>query len=139
LQAGATVLALEKDYALAEKMEEEYVSISRFKVVQGDALRVNLPELIMELRRLHSSFGISNNGPTSDLKRIKVVANLPYYITTGILKIMLPMGADVSHMAFMVQDEVALRLTNPHPSKSSCSRCLILGCKHCLFVCESCA
>ena len=48
-------------------------------------------------------------------RRVKVVANLPYYITTEVLKLLLPLGEHVSHVAFMLQHEVALRLSDPHP------------------------
>lgn len=119
-QAGATVLALEKDYAFAERLEAEVASQPRFRIVQGDALRANIPELIDELHALHaaacSADGTSDTSQdASPPSRIKIVANLPYYITTDLLKILLPMGDKVEHVAFMLQHEVAERLTTYHP------------------------
>ena len=42
--------------------------------------------------------------------RAKVVANIPYNITTDILKTLLPMGDTFGNMVFMFQEEVARRL-----------------------------
>jgi 16S rRNA (adenine1518-N6/adenine1519-N6)-dimethyltransferase len=126
------VLALEKDYNFAEKLGEvctgEPDLAARLRVVQGDALRVNLAELIQELRGMQTPADDAASGSDTEAatsspscaglapRRIKVVANLPYYITTDILKILLPMGDDIEHIAFMLQHEVAQRLTHPHPS-----------------------
>jgi 16S rRNA (adenine1518-N6/adenine1519-N6)-dimethyltransferase len=146
-QAGATVLALEKDYNFADKLQSAVAGRGALKVVQGDALRVNLLELIDELRALQppdatreDASATSEGAPsataavptspaprTSDgvaaavdaqfgkPRKVKVLANLPYYITTDVLKLLFPMGEHVSHVVFMLQHEVALRLTDPHP------------------------
>ena len=47
---------------------------------------------------------------TADEPRAKVVANIPYNITTDVLKVLLPMGATFEDMIFMFQEEVAQRL-----------------------------
>ncbi|GAB4815735.1 hypothetical protein N2152v2_002781 [Parachlorella kessleri] len=46
---------------------------------------------------------------------IKVVANLPYNITKDCLLRLLPLGGEISHLYFMLQDEVAVRLTGRDP------------------------
>lgn len=125
------MLALEKDYALAERLEQEVPGQPRFKVVQGDALRANLPELIDDLHALHAEAGGSVQP-----QKVKIVANLPYYITTDLLKILLPMGESVSEIAFMLQHEVAERLTHPHPGVLHvalflCCAWIKAPCRHC--------
>jgi Ribosomal RNA adenine dimethylase len=106
VQTGATVLVVEKDYALAERLEKMEDNGSKFKVVQGDVLRLNLADLIDEARDLHGC-----NNP----KRVRIVANLPYYITTDLLKRLLPEGESVESLLLLLQDEVAQRLTTAHP------------------------
>lgn len=51
----------------------------------------------------------------SEQSNIKVVANLPYYITKDLLVKMLPLGDDVSALFLMLQDEVGVRLTQEDP------------------------
>lgn len=106
LQAGATVLAVEKDYALADKLETDLADTASFKILQGDILRLNIAECIKDAQSLHG-----DNAP----KRVKVVANLPYYITTDLLKQLLSKGDTIESLAFLLQDEVAQRLTCEHP------------------------
>lgn len=120
LEAGATVLAVEKDYALAEELEGVFREWRTFRVTQGDAVRRNLPKLVEQLREFHNETVAAGNdvAPATPVTRVKVVANLPYNITTDILKILLPMGDAVSHIAFMLQDEVAQRLVSTKPEGS---------------------
>lgn len=102
------MLAVENDYTFAGKLAEVYATQPRFAMQQGDILRVDLPEVIEQLR------GMAPNGDGAG-RRVKIVANLPYNITTEILKVLLSQGDDISHIAFMLQHEVAQRLSNPHP------------------------
>lgn len=99
---------MEKDHVLVEALSEEMEAGTGFAVIQGDVLRISFQDTIKQLRAMA--------GPESASRRIKVVANLPYNITTDILKVLLPMGKDIESIAFMLQLEVADRLTNPHPS-----------------------
>jgi ribosomal RNA small subunit methyltransferase A len=99
LALGARVLAVEKDRNLAEKLREglceEYAET--FELVEGDFLKWDgLAEAFT--RRM------------PDEPRAKVVANIPYNITTDVLKVLLPMGETFEDMIFMFQEEVAQRL-----------------------------
>ena len=120
------MLAVENDYVFAGKLAEVYASQPRFAMQQGDILRVDLPEVIEQLRAMAPD----GNGTG---RRVKVVANLPYNITTEILKVLLPQGDDISHIAFMLQHEVAQRLSTHHPGALCfpCTRALHLYLKHC--------
>ena len=66
-----------------------------FYLVQGDALDMNLDELIVE------KLGAPH--------RCKVVANLPYYITTPLVMHFLEQGFSIDRIVIMVQKEVAER------------------------------
>lgn len=100
------MLAVEKDYALAEKLEVDLADTAAFKVIQGDILRLNIADCISEACSLHGD---------GRVERVKVVANLPYYITTDLLKQLLSKGDIIESLAFLLQDEVAQRLTCEHP------------------------
>ncbi|KAL6756203.1 S-adenosyl-L-methionine-dependent methyltransferase [Haematococcus lacustris] len=56
--------------------------------------------------------------PPLPSQRIKVVANLPYNITKEFLKLMLPLGAWVSELSIMIQEEAAVRLVSAKPGDS---------------------
>lgn len=99
LKRGARVLAVEKDRNLAGKLKEglceEYPET--FELIEGDFLK---------WEGLDKAF----TRPSADAPRAKVVANIPYNITTDVLKVLLPMGETFEDMIFMFQEEVAQRL-----------------------------
>lgn len=99
LKAGASVLAVEKDRNLAEKLRSglcaEYEG--RLTLVEGDFLKWDGLATALERK-------------TPGQPRAKVVANIPYNITTDVLKVLLPMGDVFEDMIFMFQEEVAQRL-----------------------------
>jgi 16S rRNA (adenine1518-N6/adenine1519-N6)-dimethyltransferase len=98
LEAGAYVDAVELDLPFAQALHRLQTEDGRLKVHQGDIMKVNLDEII-------------HQGP------IKVIANLPYRLTTPILTLLLPRHDLISSLTLMVQDEVAHRLTSKpgHP------------------------
>ena len=84
------VLAVELDERLIPLLRAFLDQYKNLTVVQGDVMALNLPEV------------------TKDLKRpFAVVANIPYYITTPLIKLLLTGGLPVSRLALMVQQEVA--------------------------------
>jgi 16S rRNA A1518/A1519 N6-dimethyltransferase RsmA/KsgA/DIM1 with predicted DNA glycosylase/AP lyase activity len=102
------VLAVEKDYAFAEKLEAELGGNPKCNILQGDILRLNIDELIGMVKRQHGC-------TADDARRVRIVANLPYYITTDLLKQLLPQGDKIESLLLLLQDEVAQRLTTEHP------------------------
>ncbi|MDP3044376.1 MAG: 16S rRNA (adenine(1518)-N(6)/adenine(1519)-N(6))-dimethyltransferase RsmA [Eubacteriales bacterium] len=93
--AGARVIALELDRRLLPLLEETLADLSGVEVVQGDALEVDFRALLAE-RGLTGTF--------------KVVANLPYYITSPLIARLLEEGHPFELAVVMVQREVAERL-----------------------------
>lgn len=91
LSAGAEVLAIEKDRRLVDFLQERY-SKEAFQVIHGDALDFDPGELFPR-------------GP------VKLLGNLPYYISTPLLFHFLECASPITLMVFMLQKEVAARLT----------------------------
>jgi 16S rRNA (adenine1518-N6/adenine1519-N6)-dimethyltransferase len=90
-QAG-NVLALEIDPELAKKLRSAHYKNT--KIIEGDALEINLPHLIEE----------------NNFQKYKVVANLPYYITSKIIRLLLETKYPPSELVLMVQKEVGERI-----------------------------
>jgi 16S rRNA (adenine1518-N6/adenine1519-N6)-dimethyltransferase len=89
------VLAVEIDRGLSEKIQRE--KYENMKVIAGDVLKINLPKLIGE----------------NNFLPYKVVANLPYYITSKIIRLLLETKYPPKEMVLMVQKEVGERICAP--------------------------
>jgi 16S rRNA (adenine1518-N6/adenine1519-N6)-dimethyltransferase len=89
------VLAIEIDKSLLPILEETLRDYPNTKVIHGDVLRLPLEEI------LHNNFGN---------KKIKVVANLPYYVTTSIIMKLLEEELPIESITIMIQKEVAQRI-----------------------------
>ena len=97
------VVAVEIDNYLLPVLDETLADCDNVEIVSGDILKIDVKEL------LASRF--------PDM-RPKVVANLPYYITTPIVMMFLEEELPVSDIVVMVQKEVADRMMAPPRTKS---------------------
>jgi len=97
LEAGANVTAVELDKKLPAVLEKTLEGYENFKLIQGDILKVDVEKIMPP--------------------NFKVVANLPYYITTQILLTLLEKKLPVTKIVTMVQKEVAERMTAAPNSK----------------------
>ncbi|MBE3552171.1 MAG: 16S rRNA (adenine(1518)-N(6)/adenine(1519)-N(6))-dimethyltransferase RsmA [Kyrpidia tusciae] len=95
-QAAWRVLAVEKDRSLQPVLSEVLRDFGNVQVCWGDVLEVDLPRMCEE------AFGP---------RTVRVVANLPYYVTTPVMMKLLEEGPVMDRMVLMVQREVADRLT----------------------------
>ena len=94
LERGARVAAIEVDRELAAGLRERFSDAAALEVIEGDVLDVDLTELIR-----------------SQLDRPALVAgNLPYYITSPILRRVFAASAAVKQAVFLMQKEVAERV-----------------------------
>ncbi len=106
LKAGK-VIAIELDEKMINILKERFFLYKNFEILNEDVLKVDLNNLIKENREREA------------LKTAKIVANLPYYITTPIIMKLLEDKIDVNSITVMIQKEVADRLTAiPGDSKS---------------------
>jgi 16S rRNA (adenine1518-N6/adenine1519-N6)-dimethyltransferase len=95
------VVAVEIDAELASKLEIEFQDVPNVQIVRGDILKFNPSDLARE---------------TNDsVDEYKVVANLPYYITSAILRHLLEAEHKPRVIVVMVQREVAQRMVARAP------------------------
>ena len=88
--AAHHVLSVELDERLIPLLTAFLAERDNFTLVQGDVMTLNLADVTKDLR-----------------KPLSVVANIPYYITTPLLTMLLASPIPIRRMALMVQKEVA--------------------------------
>ena len=95
VESGARVVAVEFDRELAAPLRARFAGREGFKLVEADALGVDFCSAV---------------GPA---ERARVVANLPYNISTAILQRLIAQRRCVAEMVLMLQREVVGRITAP--------------------------
>lgn len=101
-EAAGHVIAVEIDSNLIPILNETLKDYSNTTIIHSDVLKLDLNEIILKY----------NNG-----KPIKVVANLPYYITTPIIMGLFESHAPLCSITVMVQKEVADRMQSSPGTK----------------------
>lgn len=94
-EAAGQVTAVEIDGHLIPILEDTLSAYDNVTVINKDVLKLDINQLALE----------KNGG-----KPIKVVANLPYYITTPIIMGLFESGVPLKSLTVMVQKEVAERM-----------------------------
>ena len=89
-KAAHHVLSVELDDRLIPLLQAFMHDYDNFTLVHGDVMSLNLQEVTKDLR-----------------KPLSVVANIPYYITTPLITMLLTSGIPLKRLALMVQKEVA--------------------------------
>ncbi|MBZ9606278.1 16S rRNA (adenine(1518)-N(6)/adenine(1519)-N(6))-dimethyltransferase RsmA [Clostridium estertheticum] len=92
LRRAKRVCAIELDEKLLPILQDELKEFDNFELIHNDALKVDFNELI------------------KDEKSVKLVANLPYYLTTPIIVNLLTGGYNFKSLTIMIQKEVAQRI-----------------------------
>ena len=103
LQAGGKVIAVEVDPMLIPILQENLKGYDNLVLINDDILKVDLDALIEK----------EGGG-----RKAKVVANLPYYITTPVVMELLEKQTRIESITVMVQKEVAQRMQEGPGSKS---------------------
>ena len=101
-EAAGKVVAVEIDRNLLPILQETLADYDNVKVIHADVLSLDLEKLVQE----------ENGG-----RPIKVVANLPYYITTPIIMALFEQHVPLANVTVMVQKEVAARVKSGPGSK----------------------
>jgi 16S rRNA (adenine1518-N6/adenine1519-N6)-dimethyltransferase len=104
-QYAACVLAIEIDPRLIAPLQDQFAQDSKVHIIQGDILTVDIIELIKEY-----SPGDSSN--------YVVVANIPYYITSALIRYLLELRQPPKRLVLTIQFEVAERIC-AQPGKMS--------------------
>jgi len=93
------VIAIEKDERLVKILKEKFKDFKNIEIIQGDVLKLTTENL-----QLTTNY--------------KVVANLPYYITSPVIRKFLETENPPKLMVLMVQKEVAQRICSKPPKMS---------------------
>ena len=101
-EAAGKVVAVEIDRNLLPILQETLADYDNVKVIHADVLSLDLEKLVQE----------ENGG-----RPIKVVANLPYYITTPIIMALFEQHVTLANVTVMVQKVVAARMKSGPGSK----------------------
>lgn len=99
LEAAKEVIAVEVDKMLIPILKDNLKEYDNLTLIHGDVLKLDLDEILKD-------------------QRVKVVANLPYYITTPIVMELLEKQENIESITVMVQKEVAQRMREGPGSKS---------------------
>lgn len=104
IEKAGKVIAIELDDRMIKILGDRFLLYDNFELINEDVLKVNLSSLIEK---------------NSEFENIKVVANLPYYITTPIIMKLLENRLKIESITIMIQKEVAERIVATPGSKLS--------------------
>ncbi|PUU94072.1 16S rRNA (adenine(1518)-N(6)/adenine(1519)-N(6))-dimethyltransferase RsmA [Halanaerobium sp.] len=90
------LLAVEKDAAMVEVLKDIFAGQEKLELLNEDALKINWEETLAEYN--------------PENRKLKLIANLPYYVTTPIIMGVLESDLELEQMVFMVQKEVGERI-----------------------------
>lgn len=93
---AAFVVAVELDQRLIPILEDNLTHYNNIQLINADILKTDVNGIIKARRTDHSS--------------VKIIGNLPYYITNPIIMKLLEDKADADSMTFMLQKEAAVRI-----------------------------
>ena len=96
LEKAKKVICIELDERMVEILTDRFKLYDNFEIIQDDVLKLDLKGLIKKNK--------------SEYRNVKIVANLPYYITTQIITKLLEDELDLESITVMIQKEVADRL-----------------------------
>ena len=111
-EAAGKVVAVEIDKTLIPVLTDTLSEYNNVTVINEDVLKVDIDEIVRKY---------------NDNRPIKVVANLPYYITTPIIMKLFESGAPIESITVMVQKEVADRMVMGPGNKDYGSLSLAVG------------
>ncbi len=95
-KTAGKVVAVELDKRLYPLLAETLGDYDNFELIEDDVMKINLTEIISE--------------KFADCDSIKICANLPYYITSPIVMMLLESNLPIDEIEVMVQREAAQRL-----------------------------
>ncbi|MFA5994122.1 MAG: 16S rRNA (adenine(1518)-N(6)/adenine(1519)-N(6))-dimethyltransferase RsmA [Parcubacteria group bacterium] len=97
---GKKVIAIEIDDTLIEPLKNKFAANKNVVIWHDDILRLHLPQLLQEQAPLRAD-------------HYQAIANIPYYITSPIIRLFLEQEHQPQEMILMIQKEVAERIVAP--------------------------
>ena len=107
LEKAGKVLCIEIDTKMIKILQDRFSENEKFEIINEDVLKIDLNKIIKE------------NKQNQNIKNVKIVANLPYYITTPIIMKLLEEKLDIKSITVMIQKEVADRLIETPGGKNT--------------------
>lgn len=104
-QKAHKVITIELDTKLENVLKEKFEEQKNLEIIFDDILKINLPQLLKDRR----------------IEEYKLVANIPYYITSKIIRLFLETTHQPEALILMIQKEVAQRITAPVGAMSKLS------------------
>ena len=99
LEVAKKVISIELDKDMVNILNDRFKFYDNFMLINEDCLKVDMEELIEKEKE-----------QDKEINKVKIVANLPYYISTPIIMKLLEENLKVDEIVVMVQKEVADRL-----------------------------
>lgn len=106
LEKAGKVICVELDRKMIAILEKRFKLYENLELINDDILKINLNQLISQNK-------------INEIKHVKIVANLPYYITTPIIMKLLEEKLDIKSITVMIQKEVAERLIETPGGKNT--------------------
>lgn len=98
VEKAKKVICIELDKKMIKILNERFIAYNNIELINEDVLKLDLNKLIKQEKE------------QNEIKNVKIVANLPYYITTPIIMKLLEENLDIASITVMIQKEVADRL-----------------------------
>ena len=125
IERSGYVVAIEIDGRLVDELRGS-VTAENFAIMEADALEVDWSEIaVSAVERLLGHADREDAKP-----RVRIVANLPYYISTPIIERLLRAHRTIFDMTLMLQSEVADRITS-EPGRKEYGYLSVLVQYHC--------
>ena len=98
VEKAKKVICVELDKKMIKILNDRFIADDNIELINEDVLKLDLNKLIKQEKE------------QNEIKDVKIVANLPYYITTPIIMKLLEENLDIASITVMIQKEVADRL-----------------------------
>ena len=98
VEKAKKVICVELDKKMIKILNDRFIADNNIELINEDVLKLDLNKLIKQEKE------------QNEIKDVKIVANLPYYITTPIIMKLLEEKLDIASITVMIQKEVADRL-----------------------------
>lgn len=98
LEKAKKVICIELDRKMIKVLNDRFIAYDNIELINEDILKIDLNKIIKGEKEKYK------------FKCVKIVANLPYYITTPIIMKLLEDNLDIESITVMIQKEVADRL-----------------------------
>ena len=106
LEKAKKVICVELDENMVKVLNDRFMLYKNLEIINEDVLKLDLNEII------------KNEKKEQEIENVKIVANLPYYITTPIVMKLLEEKLDIESITIMIQKEVADRLIDKPGGKN---------------------